>query len=289
MAAGDWTTAIATAGAARRRLADPPHPALGLAHYQEAELHRLVGAFDDADAAYRRASRHGHDPTPGLALLELARGNTGEAATTIRRGLTETRAPAMLAAAVEILLAAGDAAGARAAAEALAERASNTPSDVLRAMATQATGAVRIVDGDADSALPVLRAAAQAWQQLRMPYEGARTAVLLAAALDALGDRAAAELERENARAAFSELGARPDLERLAPHHPPSRDRGLSAREREILAELAAGRTNREIAAALHLSQHTVGRHVENIFTKLGVTSRAAATARAYEEGLLAH
>ena len=61
----------------------------------------------------------------------------------------------------------------------------------------------------------------------------------------------------------------------------------LTGREIEVLAHVAAGRTNREIASALTISQHTVGRHLENVFAKLGVNSRAAATAYAYEHHLL--
>jgi DNA-binding NarL/FixJ family response regulator len=112
-----------------------------------------------------------------------------------------------------------------------------------------------------------------------------------------LGDRATATLEFDNARDAFTDLGAQPDLERLA-----TLTRGvaantmgsgaaesavLSSREREVLEQVAAGKTNREIAAALVISQHTVSRHLENIYSKLGVTSRAAATAYAYEQNLL--
>jgi DNA-binding NarL/FixJ family response regulator len=106
----------------------------------------------------------------------------------------------------------------------------------------------------------------------------------------ALGDRAAATMEFDKARLTFTELGAHPDLDRLdvlTGRPTPSTDNaGLSEREREVLTQLTSGKTNREIASVLHISQHTVGRHVENIFTKLGVTSRAAATARAYELGL---
>lgn len=289
VASGDWPNAMTAAEAACRRLTDPPHPALGLAYYQKAELYRLVGAFDKAEGAYRQASRYGQDPVPGLALLDLARGDADAAATTIRRAVTEGHSPALLAAAVDILRAAGDVAGARAAADALATLASTAPSPVLAATASQAFGAVLIAEGDLVAGMAELRAATRAWQALRMPYEAARTAVLLGLALAAIGDRAAADIELDNARAIFTELGARPDLDRLAallgppvPHHA-----GLSAREGEVLALLAAGKTNREIAAALYLSPHTVGRHIGNIFAKLGVTSRAAATAHAYEHGLL--
>ena len=301
-AAGDWQDALVTIAAACRRLTDPPHPALGLAYYHAAEMHRLVGAFDEADREYRQASRTGCPPTPGLALLELARGHHDDAAATIRRAVQEVddplERPALLAAAIEIFRVTGDSSEARAAADELAEIAAGSTSELLGAMASRGTGTVLLVEGDPAGALTHLRAAARAWQHLRMPYEAARTAVLLGLSCAALGDRTTAGLEFENARDAFTELGATPDLDRLrslaAGLGDPAgaREMGapttaLSAREREVLVHIAAGKTNREIAAELVISEHTVGRHVENIFTKAGVTSRAAATAYAYEHDLL--
>lgn len=291
MVAGQWPDAIRTAEAACRRLTDPPHPALGLAYYQAGELHRLIGEFDAAEAAYRQASRLGHDPVPGIAWLDMGRGDTASAVASIRRALQESPSPAVLAAAAELLRLAGDTAGARAAAVELTARAAGAPSPVLQAMAAQAMGGLLLAEGDPAAALRELRTAARAWASLAMPYESARTAMLLALALAALGDRTAADLEFDNARAIFTDLGAGTDLARLdalsAPAPTATGDIGLSAREREVLTQLVSGKTNREIAAALHISQHTVGRHVENIFTKLGVTSRAAATARAYELDLV--
>ena len=301
-AAGAWHEAIMSIEAACRRLTDPPHPALGLAYYQEAELHRLVGAFEDAEAGYRQASRKGHHPMPGLALLELARGDATAAAASILRALQEggdpLERPALLSAAVDILRATGDLAGARSAAEELATTALASPSAALSAMAAQATGAVLAAEGDPAAGLVDLRAAATAWQSLSMPYEAARAAVLLALAYTALGDRTSAALEFANARDAFTELGAVPDLDRVraltgrvVEEAAGATDAGggsaLSARERQVLAHVAAGKTNRDIAAELVISQHTVSRHLENIFTKLGVGSRAAATAYAYEHDLL--
>ena len=300
--AGEWRDASTTIESACRRLADPPHPALGLAYYQEAELHRLLGAFDDAEAEYRLASRSGHQPVPGFALLELARGNTDAAAATIRRALDETanplERPLLLAAAVDIFCATGDVAGARTAADDLARIASGSGSEVLDAMAAQAIGGVLLGEGDASEALAHLRAASAAWQRLRMPYEAARAAALIALSCAAVGDRASAALEFDNAHDIFSELGARPDVARLQSlvaglgmRAERRRVTGgtptLSAREREVLAHVAAGKTSREIAIELVISEHTVRRHVENVFAKLGVSSRAAAIARAYEAKLL--
>ena len=292
MVAGRWADALATVEAACRRLSHPPHPALGLAYYQEGELHRLVGELDAAEAAYRQASRHGYDPVPGLALLEMARGDTTVAASTIKRALYESPGPAVLAAAADLLGLAGDTTGARAAADQLAGLASRAASPMLDAMASYAIGGVLVIEGDPAAALIELRRAARTWTSLSMPYEAGRTAVLLGLALAALGDRAAADIEFDNARLIFMELGARADLDRLgellgSAVPTSSGDVRLSAREREVLAQLVSGKTNREIAAALHISQHTVGRHVENVFAKLGVTSRAAATARAYELDLV--
>ena len=290
-ASGAWPTALEAARAACERLADPPHPALGLARYQEAELHRLTGDLEAAEAGYQAASRLGHDPMPGLALLALARGDLGSAATGITRALEATvghpSRALHLAAAVEVLHAVGDAAALRAVADELAALAARAPSPVLQALARQAGATAALSAGEPSGALADLRTAAAAWRSLRMPYEAARVALLLADACEAVGDRSTARLERANARATFSELGARVDLARLDASTAAPPAGVLSAREREVLAELAAGRTNRDIARRLSISEHTVGRHVEHIFAKLGVSSRAGATAYAYQHGLL--
>ncbi len=300
-ASGDWPGAVATVEAACRRLTDPPHPALGLALYQEAELHRLVGSFDEAAATYARASAAGQEPMPGLALLALARGDVQSAATGIRRALLETthrmRRPPLLAAAAEIFRHGNDLTAARAAADELADISAATAAEVLGAMADHAVGAVTLSEGDTSASLPRLRSARSAWARLQMPYEAARASVLLGLGCVSLGDRTSAALDFENARIAFETLGAQPDLERLrslraasgSPVETPDRNRKgrLSTREVEVLGHVASGQTNREIAAALTISQHTVGRHLENIFSKLGVSSRAAATAFAYEHDLL--
>lgn len=309
--AGDWARAAATVSAARERLTDPPHPALGLACYQEAELHRLRGELDAAADAYGRASRAGHHPMPGLALLEMARSDVTAAAAGIRRALVEAtqpfQRPPLLAAAVEILVAAGEIDAAGDAAGELADLAATSGSQVLGAMAEQATGAVLLAADAPSEALAHLRASHDVWQRLRMPYEAARVAVLLGRGCGALGDTTTARLELDNARAAFTALGAASDLRALdARDAATEADRGaggtggagglgragvpegeLSARELEVLAQVADGKTNREAADALSISPHTVRRHLENIFAKLGVSGRAAATAYAYEHGLL--
>ena len=301
-ASGDWRDALTAAEAACHRLEDPPHPALGIAYYQQGDLHRLVGNFQTADERYREASRHGYQPMPGLALLMLARGDAAAAAATIQRALQEPGHPltrtASLFAAVDILRAAGDLAGARAAAEELAVIATASSADVIVAMAAHARGTVLLGEGDPVAALAELRVATATWRSLHMPYEAAGACVLVGLACAALGDRTSAALELDNARDTFDALGAMPDLDRVSrltsgltegagARSSTGAAATLSARERQVLAHLASGRTNREIATSLVISQHTVGRHVENIFTKLGVSSRAAATAYAYEHDLV--
>ncbi len=236
---------------------------------------------------------------PGLALLELARGEVESAAASIDRALSETaptfQRPPLLSAAVEIRRLSGNVAAARAAADELARIADRSTSEVLASMAAQADGAVLLAAGEVSAALAPLRTAGAAWTRLSMPYEAARVAVLVGLGYLTLGDSSSAALEFDHARATFAALGARPDLERLqalAGAGSPGGGAGagagsLSGRELEVLRHVAAGKTNREVAEALTLSPHTVGRHLENIFSKLGVNGRAAATAYAYEHDLL--
>jgi DNA-binding NarL/FixJ family response regulator len=161
---------------------------------------------------------------------------------------------------------------------------------MVDAMAAHARGAVALAEDDPRVALVALRSASQAWQRLRAPYEVARARALIALACRALGDDDAAALELESARAVFEELGAAPDLARvdsLADRVATDDTHGLTPRELEVLRLVAAGETNKAIAAQLVLSERTVDRHVSNIFAKLRVSSRAAATAYAYEHQLV--
>lgn len=286
---GAWAEALEEAERARARLSAPPLPAIGLAFYQLGELHRLRGAFDKAEDAYRQAGEAGRSPQPGLALLRLAQGRPDAAQAGVRRALEETREPAprsrILPAAVEIALTLGDLALASSAADELASLAEQIGAPYVGALAAHARGAVLVASGEPAAALPLLRRASATWQELEAPYEMARTRLLVAEACRALGDDDGATLEIDAARRALELLGAAPDLARFEP--PTRAAGGLTPREAEVLALVAQGKTNREIAKDLVISEKTVERHVSNIFTKLGLQTRAAATAYAYEHGLV--
>ena len=291
---GAWADAAGEADAACDRLADPPgQPALGLAYYQRAELHRLRGEARPAEEAYHQAAVHGRDPQPGLALLRLAEGNVEAARAAVQRALDETRERGarlrLLAARVEIALP-HDQEAARAACEELAAIAEVFPAPYARAVSAHAAGALRLADGDAAGALSLLRDARAVWQELDAPYDAARAGVLIGQACWRLGDHDGAATHWDAAEAVFRELGAMPDLAGLPRPDRQAREqapRGLTRRELEVLRLVAAGRTNREIAEALVISEHTVARHVQNMFTKLGVQNRAAATAYAYDHDLV--
>jgi DNA-binding CsgD family transcriptional regulator len=161
---------------------------------------------------------------------------------------------------------------------------------MLRAIAAQVRGSIELARGEPQAALRSLRTAWQVWEELDAPYEGARVRLLVGLACRALGDEDGAALELEAARAAFDAVGAEPDVKRvdsLSGRAEKTGGHGLSARELEVLRLLASGRTNRAIAAELVVSEHTVARHVQNIFGKLGVSSRTAATAFAFEHDLV--
>ena len=290
---GAWPQALDEVARACDLLSRPPQPAAGEAHYLRAELHRLAGRFADAEEGYRQASDLGRPPQPGLALLRLAQDRPDAAAATSRRVLAETtdwvNRCKVLPAHVEIMLAVGDLASARTAADELSSIVVRHDAPLLRAIADGAAGAVLLAEGDASAACATLRRAWRAWCDLDAPYQAARTRVLLAEAYRQLGDDDGAALELAGAKLAFQQLGAAVDLSHVAePAHAPVRPPGgMTAREVEVLALIASGRTNRAIAEALFISEKTVARHVSNIFAKLGLNSRSAATAYAYEHGLV--
>jgi DNA-binding CsgD family transcriptional regulator len=292
---GDWADALAEAQRAQERCRQAENvTAAGEACYREGEIHRVRGDFEAAESAYREGSRHGREPQPGLALLRLAQGRTDAAEAAIRRVLDETTAPGLragvLPAYVEIMLSAGHPEAANEACRELEAIAESQEVAAIGAMAAEARGRVAVAGEDHRGALGSLRRAAQAWQQLDAPYEAARARSLVALACRELGDEDTATLELEGARAVFEELEAARDLARVdalvSPEHADN-PYGLTDRELEVLRHLSAGATNKAIAAELVLSVRTVDRHVSNIFTKLGVSSRSAATAYAHEHHVL--
>jgi DNA-binding CsgD family transcriptional regulator len=293
---GAWAEAgAAAASACDRLMRRNGHPASGSAFYQRGELHRLRGEFAEAEEAYRTASRYGRPPQPGMALLRLLQDQTEAAAAAIRLAMDEARSSAtrarLLPGYVEVMLAAGDVATARAGAEELAALARDLDATPVHAAAAQARGAVLLAEGDGRAALADLRKAWSAWREIEAPYEAARVRVVIGQACRALGDRDAAAMEFDAARWLFAELGARPDLlrvEALCEDEGAAPTAGnLSPRELQVLRHVSAGKTNRAIAAELFISERTVERHVSNIFVKLNVSSRAAATAFAYEHDLV--
>ncbi|MFI1937420.1 LuxR C-terminal-related transcriptional regulator [Streptomyces purpureus] len=300
---GAWPEALAEAGRAGERFRQERNDwAAAQSPYREAEIHRLRGELAAAEEAYRDAARCGGDPQPGLALLRLAQGDESAATGAINRVIAETTEPLrrarLLPACVEIMLAVGDTEAARRACDELGAIAESYPSGALPVIAKDVRGRVELATGDVRSALVALRSAEQAWQELEAPYETARTRMGMGAACRALGDDDTAALELEAARAVFERLGAAPDVARVdsitrgaAPEkfsgHAPGSIAGLTAREQAVLRLVAAGKHNREIASALVISEHTVARHIQNIFAKLDVSSRTAASAFAYEHHLV--
>lgn len=293
---GSWPEAVEEARrAVKTCVREVERDAAGNAHYQQAEIHRLRGEFAAASAAYHRAGRSGVEPHPGLALLRLMEGDSAAAARASRRvtGATSDRLQRVrfLPAHVEIMLAIGDLDEARAASRELQETADTLHAEMLTAIAAQARGLVHLAEGEPHAALEPARRALKIWQRIGAPFLAARVRVLLARACSALGDTEAAQLEFGVAREVFEELGARPDLAAIPDNRPPDpatgARRGLSKRELEVLLLVATGKTNKVIARGLGLSEKTIDRHVSNIFTKLGVPSRAAATAYAYKHRLI--
>jgi DNA-binding CsgD family transcriptional regulator len=289
---GEWPDALDEARRACEQLSG--HAAVGAAYYHQGELHRLRGEFEKAEEAYRQASQWGREPQPGLAQLRLAQGRVDAAEAAVRRVVHEaqdriTRSK-VLAAYVEIMLAVRDVGAARSGANELSKIAADLDTPFLHAVSASATGAVLLAENDTYSALIALRHAWKAWQEIEAPYEAARVRVLIGLSCRELGDEDTAEMELDAAGWVFQQLGATPDLARveaLSRKLTANLVGGLTERELQVLRLIAAGKTNRAIAADLVISEKTVARHVSNIFTKLELSSRSAATAYAYEHDLL--
>lgn len=290
---GRWIDAAHDAIHACELLSADRRPAAGAAFYRLGEIHRIRGELTKAEAAYRRANEYGRTPQPGLALLRLAQNQIDVASASIRNALSDSRERRrranLLGPAVEVLLAAGDQEGARAAAAELADIAAALNAATLSAESARATGAILLAGGDAARASVSLRRACELCRAIELPYEEAHARVLLATAYRALGDHDGAQIEVDSAGRLFRRLGAQPALTRVAevsrrrPHLPA----GLSEREAQVLRLIAAGKTNRAIGEQLFISEKTVARHVSNIFTKVGVSTRAGATAWAYDRHLV--
>lgn len=287
---GAWTQAQ---DEAERVCQDVAHIHVGIVaegRYQIGEIRRLRGDLEGAEDAYRRGHHLGRDPQPGLALLRLAQGRTEAAAALIcsaLAGVTDRLSRArLLAAQVEIAVAAGDPATASVAADELDAVASAYRSSGLQAAAKRSRGSVLLATGRTEEALSTLRLACSGWTELEAPYDCAKVRVLLARAYRQLGDIESSERELDAARSAFEELGAELDAKEAGGERRATLPNGLTEREAEVLALVGAGSTNRQIADELFLSQKTVARHVSNIFTKLGVTTRTAAARFAFEHGI---
>ena len=279
-------------GAVARYLAAGSDPALGLAHYERAEVYRVRGEYAAAEDAFDAAAEFGHSAQPGRALLWLAQGRLDAAAAAIRRLLAEVRDPVhrsqILAAAVEVVVAAGNAGSAAELCEELRAIGVSFDSTALQAAGLYAVASARLAGGEGEPAFRAAEQAMQAWALHDAPYELARSRVLAGRALRLLGDEDSAAAELEAARKSFADLGALPAVEQTAALlGKQSAPGGLTPREMEVLRLVASGRSNHAIATDLVLSEKTVARHLSSIFTKLDVRSRTAAAAFAYEHSLI--
>ncbi|HEX5336535.1 MAG TPA: LuxR C-terminal-related transcriptional regulator [Propionicimonas sp.] len=288
---GEWTDALRQASEAAAIL--PPRQ-VGEAHYLLGEIHRLTGAFQQAERDFRQANSSGYQPEPGLARLRISEGRADAAVTTLTRLVDDRRrvedTAELLSALVNAHLALGDLAAARGAAQQLGGIAGDLDSPLLSGYAAQATGAVLCAEGSPTAALTALRRAWQTWRDLDLPQLAAQARTLVGRCLLAVGDEDAARMEFDAAREVFTRLGAAPDLAELdaiLAASTPLPD-GLTAREVQVIRLVAAGLSNRAVAEDLFLSEKTVARHLSNVYGKLGLTSRAAATAYAYDHGIVA-
>jgi ATP/maltotriose-dependent transcriptional regulator MalT len=290
---GEWASAEQEALRAAEDLAPFGNYLIAEGQYIAGEIRRRRGDYSLAEEAFRRSHDLGHDPQPGLALLRLAQGDAQGAANQLRLALmggSQQPLPRarLLAARVQAELELGDVDAAGCSVTELGELARASQSRLLWGLLATSHGALLLAQGDVDGAVPLLREASSIFQQLECPYEVAQVRMSLGTAARQVGDEETAALEFEAASAAFTRLGARPEAEDASDlaTRTSKNPQSLSDREVEVLRLVARGMSNREVASTLVISEHTVRRHLSNVFRKIGVTSRSAATAFAFEHDL---
>ncbi len=292
---GNWNEAFAEAERAGDGLqGTAEQTALATAAYRRGEILRLRGDFAASEEEYRLAGEIAIDPQPGLALLRLAQDRPDEAAAMIRRDLETagdlSRKTALLPAAIEIFIACGNLEIAASLCGEMSGLAERFGTEILARVSDQARGSLALARGEFGDAVTALTRARRYWSEFGAPYLVARLRVAIAQGCAELGDAESAELELAAAEKLFRALGAEPDLARIRALRTGKAGReagALTEREREVLRMMADGGSNREIAAELGLSPKTVNRHAENIFDKLGVSSRTAAVAKALKAGAI--
>jgi DNA-binding CsgD family transcriptional regulator len=289
---GEWEAAEREARQASEELETVKVGSAGAAWTEIGEIRRRIGDLAGAEDAFQRAQQLCCTPSAGLALLRIAQGKVSAAVAIITDALRDENRSRLararlLPAAVEVCLAAGDTDGAASAVAELGAIADEYRTPALVASAELERGRLLLCTGEPVEAAGMLRRAVDDWSSLDVPYEAATAHALLARACATSGDHAGAERASSAATELFERLGTAYDGRRLVPPADQRRPCGLTAREAEILRLVASGRTNKQIASGLGLSHKTIDRHLSNIFTKIGVTSRSAATAFAFEQGLM--
>ncbi len=285
--AGDWAAAEHAIERSGTELVGRNNWVAGEAFYQLGELRRLRGDLPGARAAYTRARDLGTEPQPGESLLRHATGEHDAAWSGVSAALAgrdRLAAARLLQAAVDIALTRGLREDADRLCRQLEDTAVIYDTAGLRAWAGQARAAVLIAQSRYAEAMPLLQAAGREYRAMHARYEIARIHELLAQAHRGMDQPAAAASDAATALTIYRDLGALPDVHRLDGGRPPG---GLTQREAEVLALVAAGASNKTAAEALFISQKTVGRHLANIFAKIGTSSRTAAAAWAHDHGVL--
>lgn len=291
---GDWDRAESEALSTVQEMHGLEQDVVAEAHYAIGNIHLRRGELRDAEGWFTSARDLGRDPQPGLALVGVAEGKLAAAAAGLRLSAASAAEPTLqrarlLAAQAEVALALNEVDAARQAVEDLGRVASETPSALLDAIEAMARARLHLAEAQIDHALQFATRAWSLWNKLKIPYDAARARMFIGLVSRLAGDPERARSELEAARAEFYRLGAKLDARAAEQHLEGATDlpRRLSLRELEVLRLVAVGKTNREIAEALTISEHTVSRHLQNIFGKLEVSTRAAATAFAFQHQLV--